>query len=131
MSNVPSDLRYSKTHEWARLLDDGTIQIGISDHAQELLGDMVFVELPEVGRSMKAGDECGVVESVKAASDIYAPLAGEIVEVNDSLADQPEAINRDPYGEGWLFKLRPASPADLDTLLAAGAYRELIESEEA
>ena len=130
MSNVPSDLRYSKTHEWARLLEDGTVQIGISDHAQELLGDMVFVELPEVGRSIKAGDECGVVESVKAASDIYAPLAGEIVEVNDSLADQPEAINRDPYGEGWLFKLRPASRADLDSLIAAGAYRELIESEE-
>jgi glycine cleavage system H protein len=129
MSKVPEEFRYTKTHEWVRPLPDGTFRVGITDHAQELLGDMVFVELPEVGRRLSQGEECGVVESVKAASDVYSPLAGEIAEINDGLTDQPEVINQDPYGEGWLFRLRPADPAAADALLGPSAYAELVESE--
>lgn len=122
MSNVPAELRYAASHEWARLEQDGSITVGITDHAQEALGDVVFVELPEVGKSLAAGDAAGVVESVKAASDIYAPLAGEVIAINEALADAPESVNGDPYG-AWFFKLKPASAADLDQLLDAAAYQ--------
>lgn len=122
MSNVPAELRYASSHEWARLDADGNVTVGITDHAQEALGDVVFVELPEVGKSLGAGEAAGVVESVKAASDIYAPLAGEVIAVNEALADAPESVNSDPYG-AWFFKLKPASTADLDQLLDAAAYQ--------
>ena len=122
MSNVPAELRYASSHEWARLDADGSVTVGITDHAQEALGDVVFVELPEVGKTLGAGDAAGVVESVKAASDIYAPLAGEVIAVNEALADAPESVNSDPYG-AWFFKLKPASVADLDQLLDAAAYQ--------
>ena len=107
MSNIPVELKFTKTHEWARLNDDGSVTIGISDSAQDQLGDMVFIEVPEVGQNVSAGEACAVVESVKAASDVYAPIAGEIMEVNESLADSPETVNQDAYGEGWLFRLQP------------------------
>lgn len=122
MSNVPAALRYAASHEWARLEQDGTVTVGITDHAQQALGDVVFVELPEVGKALAAGDAAGVVESVKAASDIYAPLAGEVIAVNEVLADAPESVNGDPYG-AWFFKLKPASAADLEQLLDAAAYQ--------
>ncbi|MCC6075018.1 glycine cleavage system protein GcvH [Pseudomonas sp. GCM10022188] len=122
MSNVPAELRYASSHEWARLEADGSVTVGITDHAQEALGDVVFVELPEVGKSLGASEAAGVVESVKAASDIYAPLAGEVIAVNEALADAPESVNSDPYG-AWFFKLKPASAADLDQLLDAAAYQ--------
>ncbi len=128
MSNVPEDLRYTKTHEWVRQNEDGTVTVGITDHAQDLLGDMVYVELPEPGSQLAAGDECMVVESVKAASDIYCPLAGEVVAINEALTDAPEMINRDPYGEGWLFTLQPAD-REGEALMDAASYQELIESE--
>lgn len=123
---IPQELRYTATHEWIRLADDGTATVGITDHAQEQLGDVVFVELPETGRRVKAGEECAVVESVKAASDIYAPVAGEIVEVNQALVDAPEGINADAYA-AWLFRLRPANTADATQLLDAAAYQAEIE----
>jgi len=122
MSNVPADLRYAASHEWARLEADGSVTVGISDHAQEALGDVVFIELPEVGASLSAGQQAGVVESVKAASDIYAPVSGEVIAVNPALADNPEVVNEDPYGN-WFFKLKPASVAELDKLLDAAAYQ--------
>jgi glycine cleavage system H protein len=128
MSN-PDNLKYSKTHEWARLEDDGAVAVGITQHAQELLGDMVFVELPAPGRKLDAGAECAVVESVKAAADVYAPLAGEVLAVNRDLEGAPEKINQDPYGS-WLFKLRPDNAADLDGMLSAGQYQEMVDSEE-
>lgn len=121
MSNIPSDLRYASSHEWARLEADGSISVGISDHAQEALGDVVFVELPEVGRTLSAGQEAGVVESVKAASDIYAPVSGEVIAVNEQLTDSPEQVNSDPYGS-WFFRLQPSDPAELEKLLDAAAY---------
>ncbi len=130
MSNVPSELKYRETHEWVRTEEDGTVTVGITDHAQELLGDLVFVELPEPGKTVSAGGECAVVESVKAASDVYSPLSGEVVAVNEALADAPETVNDDPYGAGWLFKLRPADALELDQLLDAEAYHKAIESEE-
>ena len=129
MSNVPSDLKYTKSHEWVRDNGDGTVTIGITDHAQELLGDLVFVETPEVGASFGAEDACAVVESVKAASDVYSPLAGEVVEANDTLGDAPETINNDAYGEGWIFKLRLENAGDLGGLLDAGAYNQLLADE--
>ncbi len=129
MSNIPGDLKYTKSHEWVRINDDGSVTIGISDSAQDQLGDMVFVEVPEVGQSVAAGDACAVVESVKAASDVYAPLAGEVVEINDGLADSPETVNSDAYGEGWLFRLQPGNAGDLDGLMDSGAYGEFLESE--
>jgi glycine cleavage system H protein len=124
MSNIPADLRYAESHEWARLEDD-TVIVGISDHAQEALGDVVFVELPEVGKQVAAGDQVAVVESVKAASDIYAPISGEVVEVNESLGDSPESVNGEPYG-AWFFKIKPSDKAELDKLLDADGYRAAI-----
>ncbi len=130
MSNVPSELKYLSSHEWVRLEADGeTAVIGITDHAQELLGDVVFVELPEVGAELAAGDEAGVVESVKAASDIYAPVTGEVLEINEDLEDAPETINADAYNDGWFFKLKISDPAELDDLLDAEGYAASIEEE--
>jgi glycine cleavage system H protein len=126
MSEVPSELKYAKSHEWVRVEDDGLITVGISDHAQELLGDLVFVELPEVGTELSAGDECCVVESVKAASDVYMPISGEIVEINESLVDEPEIINSAPYDNGWLFKVQPSAD-ELDDLMDAETYQAEIE----
>ena len=126
MSNVPSELRYAKSHEWVAMNDDGTVTIGISDHAQHLLGDLVFVEVPDVGTEFAAGDDCAVVESVKAASDVYCPLDGEVTEVNESLADTPEIINNDAFGDGWIFKLKPNDEAALNDLMDADAYAEMI-----
>jgi glycine cleavage system H protein len=129
MSDVPSELKYTKSHEWLRVEEDGLVTVGISDHAQELLGDLVFVELPEVGLEFVAGDECCVVESVKAASDVYMPISGEIVEINEALADEPEIINSSPYDSGWLFKIDPAADEldALDDLMDADAYLAEIE----
>ena len=125
MSDVPSDLRYRDTHEWVRLEDDGSVVVGISDHAQAALGDMVFVELPEPGMSYAQGDACAVVESVKAASDIYAPISGEIIEFNRALEDDPALVNSDPYGDGWLFSVNPDNPDEIDGLLTAEQYAAL------
>lgn len=127
MSNIPPDLKYTATHEWARLEADGTVSVGITDHAQEALGDIVFLELPEPGRQVEAGKECAVVESVKAASDIYAPIAGAVVASNDEVIAVPEKVNQDPYG-AWLFRIQPANAADLDRLLDAAAYAK-VEAE--
>lgn len=129
MSNVPSELKYVASHEWIRVEGDGTVVIGITDHAQDLLGDVVFVELPEVGAEVSVGDDAGVVESVKAASDIYAPLSGEIVAVNEELEDSPEQVNSDPYGDGWFFKIKLSDDNELAELLDGEAYTELCESE--
>lgn len=123
--NIPADLKYAQTHEWARLADDGLVTIGITDHAQEALGDIVFLELPAVGRKVKAGEECAVVESVKAASDIYAPIAGEVVAVNADVTGAPEAVNADAYA-AWLFRLKPADAGALAAMLDADAYTKLI-----
>ncbi|NQD54342.1 glycine cleavage system protein GcvH [Pseudomonas sp. CM25] len=125
MSNIPADLRFAESHEWARLEADGTVTVGISDHAQQALGDVVFVELAEVGKVFDAGDAAGVVESVKAASDIYAPIGGEVIAVNEELADSPEQLNEEPYG-AWIFKLKPSDKAELDKLLDAAGYQALI-----
>ncbi|MNV80856.1 Glycine cleavage system H protein [compost metagenome] len=125
MSNIPADLRFAESHEWARLEADGTVTVGISDHAQEALGDVVFVELAEVGKVFAAGDAAGVVESVKAASDIYAPISGEVIAVNEELGDSPEQLNEDPYG-AWIFKLKPSNTAELDKLLDDAGYKAAI-----
>ncbi|UCC56260.1 MAG: glycine cleavage system protein GcvH [Gammaproteobacteria bacterium] len=130
MSNIPVDLKYAKTHEWARVNDDGSVTVGISDSAQEMLGDMVFVEVPETGQSVSAEEACAVVESVKAASDVYAPVAGEIVEVNEGLADSPETVNTDVYGEGWIFRMTPSDLTELDKLMDAETYESFLASEE-
>lgn len=122
--NIPADLKYTPSHEWVRLEADGTVTVGITDHAQEALGDIVFLELPEIGRRVEAGKECAVVESVKAASDIYAPVAGEVVARNDTAIDAPESVNQDAYA-AWLFKLKPATPGDLGSLLDAAAYEKV------
>lgn len=129
MSQVPADLKYTKSHEWVRSLKDGTVEVGITDHAQHALGDLVFVDVPEAGRKLNAGDACAVVESVKAASDVYSPLAGEVTAGNADLAATPEAINEDPYGKGWLMRLRPASTAALAALLAPEVYEALLKEE--
>jgi glycine cleavage system H protein len=128
MSNIPADLKYTKSHEWVRDEGDGTFVVGITDHAQELLGDMVYVEVPEAGSELTAEEACAVVESVKAASDVYAPLNGEVIEGNEALADSPELVNSNPYDEGWLFKMSPEG--SLDDLLDADAYKELVETED-
>ena len=128
MSKTPNDLRYTKSHEWVKRDADGTVSVGITDHAQGLLGDMVFVELPKVGTQVTAGEECGVVESVKAASDIYAPIAGEVIAVNTAVSDSPESVNKDAYG-AWMFKLKPSAAGDIDKLLDAKAYEALVASE--
>lgn len=125
--NIPSELRYAASHEWARLEEDGSVSVGISDHAQEALGDVVFVDLPEVGQQLAAGQQAGVVESVKAASDIYAPIAGEVIAVNDQLTDAPELVNGEPYGS-WFFRLKPNDSADLDSLLDADGYRTACDA---
>lgn len=125
--NVPENLKYTAEHEWVRAEADGTVTVGITDHAQSALGDLVFVEVPEVGRKLAANEACCVVESVKAASDVYSPIAGEVIEANTALADTPEKVNQDPYA-AWLFKLRPADPGDLAKLLDAAAYRKAVEA---
>ncbi|WP_116828941.1 glycine cleavage system protein GcvH [Pseudomonas syringae] len=126
MSNIPAELRFAKSHEWARLESDGTVTVGISDHAQEALGDVVFVELPEIGTAFAAGDTAGVVESVKAASDIYSPVAGEVIEVNTALGDAPGSLNSEPYS-AWIFKLKPSDASgDLAKLLDANGYEGVI-----
>jgi glycine cleavage system H protein len=130
MSDTPTDCKYAATHEWARLEEDGTVTVGISDFAQNALGDVVYAELPEEGQQVSAGDEAGVVESVKAASDIYAPVSGTVVAVNESLEDEPERVNQDPYGDGWFFKLTPDDEAELADLLDAEAYQEVCDAEE-
>ena len=122
MSQTPAELKYASSHEWARLEEDGTITIGITDHAQEALGDVVFVEVPGVGDTLAAGDEAGVVESVKAASDIYAPVGGEVIAINELLEDEPETVNSDPYNDGWFYKLKPDDLAELEKLLSADDY---------
>lgn len=130
MSEVPADRKYTKSHEWVRANDDGTVTIGITAHAQDQLGDMVYVEAPEAGRTLDAGEACAVVESVKAASDVYAPIAGEVVEGNEALADAPETVNNDPFGSGWILRLTPADAGALDGLLDAAAYQELLAAED-
>jgi glycine cleavage system H protein len=130
MSETPSEIRYLATHEWARLEEDGTVTVGITDHAQDALGDVVYVELPDEAQDLSAGDEVGVVESVKAASDIYAPISGTVVAINELLDDEPEKVNQDPYGDGWFFKVQPTDTGELDEMLDAEAYQELCEDEE-
>jgi glycine cleavage system H protein len=130
MSHIPSELKYTETHEWVREEGDGVVAIGVTDHAQELLGDLVFVELPEVGDELDAGDECAVVESVKAASDVYAPVGGEVVEVNDILDSAPETINENTYEDGWMFKLKLADAGELEGLMDAEHYAEHCENED-
>ena len=130
MSDIPGDLKFLKSHEWARLDGNGQVTVGISDHAQGLLGDLVYVELPNVGDSIEAGTACAVVESVKAASDVYAPVTGKVVEVNSALADKPETINEDAYGDGWLYVVEAEEPEQLNELLGPDDYAELLEEEE-
>lgn len=129
MSNIPSDLKYASSHEWVRNEGDGTVTVGISEHAQGLLGDMVFVDLPDVGDAFGAGDDCAVAESVKAASDIYAPVGGEIVAVNEELEDSPEKVNADPYGDGWMFRIKLEDAGELGDLLDAEAYESSIDED--
>lgn len=128
--STPEQLKYSATHQWARREQDGTVSVGITDHAQEMLGDVVFIDNPKAGSSVKQGEVCGVIESVKAASDIYAPLSGEVIAVNGELADAPEKVNEDPYAS-WMFRVKPADPAELDALLDAAAYQKIADAEKA
>jgi glycine cleavage system H protein len=129
MSSIPANLKFLDSHEWARLESDGTVTIGISDHAQNALGDLVFVEVPEVGKALTKGGAAAVVESVKAASDVYSPLSGEVTAANEALGSAPELVNTDPYGEGWLFKLKPANTGELSQLLDAKAYEKVLAEE--
>ena len=126
MSNTPKELKYAKSHEWVRVEADGTVTVGITDHAQNALGDLVFVEVPKVGRKLAANDACAVVESVKAASDVYAPIAGEVIAANGALADAPETLNTDPYGAGWMWKMKPADAGDVNGLLDAAGYEKSV-----
>lgn len=126
---TPADLKYTKSHEWVRLADDGLVAVGITDHAQELLGDIVFLELPAAGKKVRAGEECAVVESVKAASDIYAPVSGEIVAANTAAAERPEAVNEDAYS-AWLFKIKPDNPSEMGALLDANGYQQAVDAED-
>ena len=130
MSDIPGDLKFLKSHEWVRVEGDGKATVGISDHAQGLLGDLVYVELPNVGDTVEAGNACAVVESVKAASDVYAPVGGKVLEVNAALADKPETINEDAYGDGWLFVLQLDDPEQLNELLGPDDYAELLEEDD-
>ena len=130
MSEIPGDLKFQKSHEWARVEGDGRVTVGISDHAQGLLGDLVYVELPNVGDRIEAGNACAVVESVKAASDVYAPITGKVVEVNAALSDKPETINEDAYGDGWIFVLEAEEPDQLKELLGPDDYAELLEEDD-
>ena len=127
MSNIPAELKYASSHEWVRNEGDGTYTVGISDHAQGLLGDMVFIDLPDVGDEITAGEDCAVGESVKAASDIYAPISGEVVAINEELEDSPELVNSDAFGEGWLFRVKASDESELEALLDAVGYAESIE----
>lgn len=129
MSHIPADLQYIASHEWVRVEGDGTVTVGVTDHAQDALGDVVYVELPEVDVVLSAGDEAGVVESVKAASDIYTPLSGTVIAANSALEDAPEQVNSDPYGDGWFFKLRLADPGELDELLDADGYADVCDAD--
>ncbi len=129
MSNIPSELRYTSTHEWVRAEGEGVFTIGITEHAQDLLGDMVFLDLPDVGDAVATGDDCAVAESVKAASDVYSPITGEVLEVNEELEDAPELVNSDPFGDGWLFKVKADDASEVDGLLDAEAYAGVIEDE--
>ncbi|WP_027328256.1 glycine cleavage system protein GcvH [Marinimicrobium agarilyticum] len=129
MSEIRNELKYLPSHEWARVEEDGTVTIGISDHAQDSLGDVVFVELPEVGSSVSKGEEAGVVESVKAASDIYSPVSGEVIAINEALEDAPETVNESPYDDGWFFKVKPEDTDELSDALDADGYRNAIENE--
>jgi len=129
MSETPKELKYTKSHEWVKLESNGSITVGITHHAQDLMGDMVYVELPEVGGKVEANRECAIVESVKAASDVYAPVSGEIVETNGELADAPETLNKDPYGQGWMFRMKPTNDNEMEILLDANAYEALVASE--
>jgi len=126
MSEVPGDLKYSEEHEWIRLEDDGSVVIGITDHAQEALGELVYVEQPESGATLARGDACIVVESVKAASDVYAPISGKLVETNAALVDEPELVNQSPYESGWLVRIEPSAPTELDELMDADAYSQFL-----
>ncbi|QLE86651.1 MULTISPECIES: glycine cleavage system protein GcvH [Shewanella] len=129
MSNIPAELKYASSHEWIRKEEDGSYTVGISEHAQELLGDMVFVELPEVGDTVSAGEDCAVAESVKAASDIYSPLSGEVLAINESLEDSPELVNSDAYGDGWFFRVMPSDVAEIENLLDAEGYQAVVDDE--
>ncbi len=128
MSKVPAELKYTKSHEWVRQLPDGTLEIGITDHAQGALGDLVYVEAPEEGRELAAGDACAVVESVKAASDVYAPVAGEVIAGNEALAKQPELVNQEPFGAGWILRLSPANAAAIGELMSAADYEAMLKA---
>ncbi|HSW11629.1 MAG TPA: glycine cleavage system protein GcvH [Solimonas sp.] len=128
MSNIPTNLKYVKSHEWLRSEADGTVTVGITDYAQNSLGDLVFVEVPKVGRKLTADEACAVVESVKAASDVYAPVAGEVIAANDKLGNAPELLNSDPYGEGWLFRIKPADAGAVAALLEAGGYEDFLKT---
>ncbi|MFL2486573.1 MAG: glycine cleavage system protein GcvH [Gammaproteobacteria bacterium] len=128
MADIPSNLKFLESHEWARAEEDGTVTVGISDHAQELLGDIVFVELPEVGKEISQSADVAIVESVKAASDVYSPISGEVTEVNEALNDNPEIINASPYDDGWFFKIKPQDISEMEKLLDAGAYESSSES---
>jgi len=127
VSDFPTELKYAESHEWVRVEDDGTVVVGITDHAQDALGDIVYIELPEVGTNADAGAEIAVVESVKAASDIYSPISGEIVEINSSLDDQPETVNQSPYGDGWLFRIQISDSEDLQDLMDADGYQSMVD----
>ncbi len=129
MSELPTELKYASSHEWARLEEDGTVTVGITDHAQEQLGDVVYVELPDVGQVLAAGDEAGVVESVKAASDVYAPISGEVIAINEKLDEEPETVNSEPFEGGWFYRLQPTDVNELDNMLTADSYAELIEED--
>ncbi len=129
MSELRSELKYLSSHEWARIEDDGSVTVGITDHAQEALGDVVYVEMPEVGSTVTCGQEAGVVESVKAASDIYSPLSGEVIEINEALEDAPETVNGSPYDDGWFFKVKPSDVAELDNAMDVEAYKASIEED--
>jgi len=127
MSDIPGDLKFTKSHEWIREEDDGTVVVGITDHAQAALGDLVFVEPPEVGSEVAVGEACAVVESVKAASDVYSPVSGEVVEANEALADSPELVNQDPYGDGWIMRIELSDASELDRLMDADSYEATLE----
>ena len=129
MENIPSELRYTKSHEWVRQVKSGGVEVGITDHAQGALGDLVFVEVPDAGRALKPGEACAVVESVKAASDVYSPVGGKVTESNAALATQPELLNQDPYGAGWLFRLEAGPGTDVSKLMDAGAYAKFLAEE--
>lgn len=130
MSEIPANVKYIETHQWVRVAGDGTATVGITDFAQEQLGDVVYIGLPDVGVTVNGGEEAGVAESVKSASDVFSPVTGEVLEVNDSLEDEPEKVNEDPYGDGWLFKVKLADPGELDSLLDADAYAELVAEQQ-